>query len=222
MNVKTTKTWARGVLAFALALTAARAWAADPDTDAFTIRITPSVDYGVDVDTATTQFDTGDVAGDLDVTLSVGGTNYFIAPATVTVKGNFNNQELYLRAVGLDNWTVDADETAQANAVQLYGLFAVDKSSRPLEAEFASDTARHLITQTAQYAGEDSGTENNDRTDNRYEIANGDMTSGTNMDGLTVNTIKQLWLRVDSPAATDFVTAQQIQVIVSADSGVLH
>ena len=222
-----TKTKSRGAMAglialAAMAMTATGAWALDPDSDAFTIRITPNLDYGIDVDTATTQFDTGDPPGDLDVTLSLGATNFFISPATVTVKGNFNNQEVYVRAVALDNWTVDADETADLNQVQLYGLFTVNKTSAPLLAEFGSDSARHLIAGSAQYAGEPQGSETNTRTANRYEIANGDMTSGTDMDGLTVGTIKQLWLRVDSPPTSDYDTAQRFQVIVTADSGTIH
>ncbi|MBI4424018.1 MAG: hypothetical protein HY554_09845, partial [Elusimicrobia bacterium] len=68
-----TKTWLVAVLAAVVVMGSAAggAWALDPDADQMTIRITPNVDYGINLDTATAQFDTGDAAGDLDVSLSL-------------------------------------------------------------------------------------------------------------------------------------------------------
>ena len=199
-------------------------WAADPNSDAFTIRITPSVDYGVDVDTATTQLagDGGPLGLGSAHALSLNSTYYFVSPATVTVLGNFSNQEVSVSAAGLDTWLVDADEAIELNRVQLYALFTTNKSSRPLETEFGSDAARHQVTGSAQFAGETSGSETNVRATNRYEIANGDMTGGADMDGLSVSNLRQLWLRLDTPSETSVDTEQKVQVTVTAASGVTN
>ncbi|MEK7745669.1 MAG: hypothetical protein AAB576_03310, partial [Elusimicrobiota bacterium] len=64
-----------------------------------------------------------------------------------------------------------------------------------------------------------AGVENNDLTGNQFEIANADMTSGTNMDALTVGTLKQLWLRLDAPPTTTSDENQRIVVTLTAKSG---
>ncbi|MFA6093267.1 MAG: hypothetical protein WC986_09985 [Elusimicrobiota bacterium] len=188
-------------------------------SDSLSITITPSVTMGVDVDTATTRF-TGGAIGDMTLSMAPGATAYFVSPASVTVQGDFNNQELQLQAAALNNWTIDGDEVADQDAVQLYALFATSKSSAPLEAEFGSDGARHLLTTGVQVAGETSGSETNVRSTNRYEINNGDMDSGANMDDMTVGSLRQLWLRVDAPPTTTYSAAQAFVVTLTAVSGV--
>ncbi|MFA6093269.1 MAG: hypothetical protein WC986_09995 [Elusimicrobiota bacterium] len=187
-------------------------------SDSLSITITPSVTMGVDVDTATTRF-TGGAIGDMTLSMAPGATAYFVSPASVTVQGDFNNQELQLQAAALNNWTIDGDEVADQDAVQLYALFATSKSSAPLEAEFGSDGARHLLTTGVQVAGETSGSETNVRSTNRYEINNGDMDSGANMDDMTVGSLRQLWLRVDAPPTTTYSAAQAFIVTLTAVSG---
>ncbi|MFA6093268.1 MAG: hypothetical protein WC986_09990 [Elusimicrobiota bacterium] len=187
-------------------------------SDSLSITITPSVTMGVDVDTATTRF-TGGAIGDMTLSMAPGATAYFVSPASVTVQGDFNNQELQLQAAALNNWTIDGDEVADQDAVQLYALFATSKSSAPLEAEFGSDSARHLLTTGVQVAGETSGSETNVRSTNRYEINNGDMDSGANMDDMTVGSLRQLWLRVDAPPTTTYSAAQAFVVTLTAVSG---
>ncbi|MFA6093266.1 MAG: hypothetical protein WC986_09980 [Elusimicrobiota bacterium] len=189
-------------------------------SDSLSITITPSVTMGVDVDTATTRMSLIASPGDMTLSMAPGATAYFVSPASVTVQGNFNNQELQLQAAALNNWTIDGDEVADQDAVQLYALFATSKSSAPLEAEFGSDSARHLLTTGVQVAGETSGSETNVRSTNRYEINNGDMDSGANMDDMTVGSLRQLWLRVDAPPMTTYSTAQAFVVTLTAVSGV--
>ena len=91
MNKQMTR-WMLGSLA-AVLLGAGPAWAADTDADSLTITIAPSVDFGVDIDTGTAQFQ-GTAVDGTGVTLALGATGYLTAPAQVTVKGNFQNQEL--------------------------------------------------------------------------------------------------------------------------------
>jgi hypothetical protein len=216
----TKKTWWKAALllaALALAAGVGRSEAADPDTDALTITITPNVDYGVDLDTATAALE--GVAG-LVKTLDLGSTTFLVSPATMTITGNFNRQEVQLTAQGLDTWGVDTDELIGTDSAQVYGLFAVDKTSRPLESEFEEGSASHLVTAlTAKLAGEPFGGEDNTGTDNLFEIATGAMTSGANMDNLVVGTQRQLWLRLDAPAISSSDENQRIQVIVTAVSG---
>ena len=217
------KSWAKGMLAAVLVAAAAGgAWAADPDTDSLTITITPVVDLGVDVDTASSK-----MAGSADLTLSnvaLGSTVYIdnSGPALVTIKGSYNKQEMRVSAAGLDTWQVDEDETIEADKVQVYALFAVAKASSPLEAEFGSDGGNHLVHAmgTSLVAGE-SAAEDGSRGDNSYEIPGADMTAGANMDDLMVNTQRKLWLRLDTPAdsSVDETQAQRIQVTVTAVNG---
>ncbi len=198
-----------------------QAWA-DPnaanDLGQFTVTIQPNVDLGVQVDTTTTKFVTA--GGNLTGTMALGATDYLVSPASVTILGNFSNQEIELQAAGLDSWTVDGDETAAQDQVQVYALFAVNKTSRPVEAEFGQGgDARHLVT-GLKMAGETlAGGEDDNLTGNQFEIANADMTSGTNMDGLTVGTLKQLWLRLDAPPATTSDENQRVQLTLTAKSG---
>ena len=211
--------------ALVLGAVVGQAWA-DPnpanDRDSLTITIQPNVDLGVDVDTATTKFVAA--GGNLTGTMALGATDYLVSPASVTILGNFSNQEVDVQAAGLDSWSVDADELAAQDQVQVYALFAVNKTSRPVEAEFGQGVdARHQVTGTAKVAGETlAGVENDDLVGNQFEIANLQMTSGTNMDGLAVGTLKQLWLRLDAPPATTSDENQRIVVTLSAVNGRLN
>ncbi len=220
--------WTKGlglVMGLILGAAVTRAWA-DPNTsndkDSLTITIQPNVDLGVDVDTATTKFVLP--GGNLTGTMAIGATDYLVSPASVTILGNFSNQELDLQAAGLDTWTVDADEIAASDQVQVYAMFTVNKTSRPVEAEFGQGLdARHQVIGTVKTAGETlAGVENDDLTGNQFEIANLQMTSGTNMDGIAVGVLKQLWLRLDAPPATTSDENQRIVVTLTAVNGRLN
>jgi len=230
--MKMMKAWMLGSLAM-LVLGAGPAWA-DPvpenDKDSLTITILPSLDFGVDIDTATTQF--GSVALGSAKTLTLGTTEYLTAPAAVTVLGNFMNQELSVAAAGLDTWTVDTDDVAEADKVQVYALFSTLDNSVPTEAQFAQGgDYRHLVTGTPKWAGESLGSENNDTTDNVFEIPSSlpfsggteaGVGGGSDMDRLQVGNIRQLYLRVDAPPISSVSAEQEIQVTLTADSGVGH
>ena len=213
------------LLAAALGLLwAGGAWAAfpEPDTDSLTITITPSVDLGVDVDTGTTRFSVTDTPGTMSLSLPLGNTAYFVSPATVTILGNFNNQEVQVVAQALDNWAVDTDQDAKAEKAQLFALFAADKDAHPTEADFDSDAGRHQVLTGAQYAGEPDGSESNLRVNNRYEIDDGSMAGGggAEMDNLAVGTVRQLWMRIDAPPFSAWSGPERFVVTLTAMSGV--
>jgi len=224
LEMATMKAWLLGVLALVL-LGAGPAWALDPDTDSLTIKITPSVDFGVDITTGSTLFEGQNISG--AVPLALGATGYLTVPADVTVKGNFQNQELEVVAAGLDTWQVDTDEIAKEDKAQVYALFASGRSSAPYEGEFGGYSARHLVTGTAQLAGETNGNETNDVTANSYEIPSTSMTggsgpalgAGSDMDRLQVGNTRQLYLRIDAPPTSTVSADQQIQVTLTAKSG---
>lgn len=208
--------------ALVLGAVVGQAWA-DPNTsndkDSLTITIQPNVDLGVNVDTTTTKFVAA--GGDLTGTMAIGATDYLVSPASVTILGNFGNQEVELAAAGLDTWGIDGDESAEADKVQVYALFAVNKTSRPVEAEFGQGAdARHLVTVGAKKAGELPADEDNDLTDNQFEIADTSMTGGANVDGMAVDgSVKQLWLRLDAPSSTTSDENQRIVVTLTAING---
>ncbi|HAH07719.1 MAG TPA: hypothetical protein DCM05_14560 [Elusimicrobia bacterium] len=203
------------------ALGVMQAQAADPDLDSLTITIQPATDLGVDVDTTTARLSDTDTPGTMSLTMQLGATAYLVSPASVTILGTFNNQEVQLKAACLDSWAIDADETAEADKVQVYALFSVDKASRPVELEFAQGgDARHLVTGTNKEAGETAGSENDDLAGNQFEIAAANtMAGGTNMDNLAVGTQKQLWIRVDTPPTSTSEDQQRVQVTLTAVSG---
>ena len=59
-------------------------------------------------------------------------------------------------------------------------------------------------------------------TTNLFKIEDGTMLSGANMDGLAVSDQRQLWLRLDTPSDTTVSAAQEIQVTVTAVTGVTN
>ncbi|MFA6028722.1 MAG: hypothetical protein WC969_02580 [Elusimicrobiota bacterium] len=194
------------------------------DSDSLTITITPATDLGVDVDTTTTRFSAADTPGTMSLSLALGATAYFVSPATVTILGNFNNQEVELKAQALDQWTVDADDVVnETNAAQLYALFAQDKDAHPDEAEFQQgDDGRHMVRTAPAVAGEPDGAEDDTLAANTYEINNGDMPNGADMDNLPVNTVRQLWLRLDAPTFSDWSGVQRFVVTLTAVTGVTN
>ena len=76
-------------------LGAVNVWAADPDTDTLTIVITPSVDYGVDIDDSLAVMEDG-VA--LTKTAGLNAEVFLSDPAKLTILGNFDNQEVSVSA----------------------------------------------------------------------------------------------------------------------------
>lgn len=174
----------------------------DDDADSLTITILPVVDLGVSIDTGTV---------DLDFTMEMGQTDYTIKPATVTILGNIQPQELDVSGANVSGdpvWTLDADETADPDQLQLYSLFSVGRSTRPLEAEF--DGVKNLITGATKRAGQLSGSGD----DQNFEHSQ--MTGAADMDDLNVGDERQLWFRIDTPPQTSVSSEQKIQVTITA------
>ena len=110
-TTKTTWTLKAMLLGATLGLVSGDAWA-DPDSsndsDSLTISVTPNVDLGVNVDTGTAKWEG---SADLTMTLATNATAYLASPATVTVLGTFNNQEVQVQGAALDTWALDRKST---------------------------------------------------------------------------------------------------------------
>ena len=197
---------AAAALALAATFAAPAPAAADPnpanDADAIVIRITPAADLGVDIDTANVN---------LDFSMDMGATDYTLLPATVTILGNITPQELDI--VGGNNsatpfWSLDTDEAADIDELQLYALFSTGRTAHPSEAEF--DGVKNLITTTVKRAGQAGGAGANQNFENNV------MSGGADMDSLSVGTQRQLWLRLDAPPYTSGASIQSFTVTMTA------
>lgn len=178
--------------------------AADPvpsnDEDSLTIRINPVIDMGVEIDTA---------AVTLDFVGALGTTFYTLTPATVTIVGNIQPQELDLVGQALDTWTLDADEAVGTDQLQLYGLFASGRQSPPSEAEFSG--VKNLITGSAKRAGTSPGA----GADGGFE--NDSMSGAADMDNILLSApARQLWLRMDTPAWSTTDAEQKFTITINA------
>lgn len=91
------------------------------NADSLTITLTPNVDYGVDIDTT-------------NVTLALGSlelysTTYVAAPATMTILGTFNSQEVDVSTVITGGWSFDATPSTttgtggEQDALAMFMLF---------------------------------------------------------------------------------------------------
>lgn len=183
--------------------------AEDPanNSDSITVRITPVVDVGVEIDTA---------AVNLSYILDLGATQYTLTPATVTILGNVNPQELDISAANISAspiWLLDSDELAALDELQLYALFSVGRSTQPLEAEFSG--AKNLVTTAVKRAGQQGGDGGNQNFEN-----NG-MLGGADMDRMNVGTQRQLWFRMDMPPLTSTTDDQDIQITITATRSAL-
>ncbi len=218
MNTTTKKAgWAAGLLAAALAMTPAGAWAADADnsnnSDQIVIRITPNADYGVEIDTTNVTLDLG--------TLSLGTTAFLVKPATVTIVGTVSRrgvsntgQELDVTAGLTGGWLLDAAPTTGSQAgnldeLAMYLLFsATSLSEAPSGVDFASGNADITVTQSAIRAGGTAG------VGTRFEKATGFGT--TDMDNLSVSNKKHMWAWFRLPSETSVGGAQDVTVTLTA------
>ena len=105
-------------------------------------------------------------------------------------------------------WTLDNDEVAGIDQLQLYALFSVGRSTHPTEAEFAGD--KNLIKSATKRAGITGGASANQNFENNA------MLGGADMDNVGVGIKRQLWLRMDTPPITSTTADQDIQVTITA------
>jgi len=214
--------WA--VLSAVLALTAlaplqAVASDADPsnDSDSFTIRIIPQIDMGVEVSTAGANW--SGPSTDLDTTMEMGTTLLLESWISVSILGDFNNQELDLAGSPNDTWTLDTDASDEVDKLRLYGLFGQFDETTPASpeaADFADDT--HLITAATRKVGQQQADESAGDTGKQFEMLSADP-QYRDMDGMEVGTTRLLWLRADTPSQTSVDTQQGFTVTVTARTG---
>ena len=191
------------LLSLPLLTSAVRADNPANDSDAITITLRPTVDIGVDIDTSSVN---------LDFTLAMGATDYTLNPIGVTILGNIQPQELDLSAHNVSDspvWTLDTDEVAASDELQLYALFSVSRATNPLEVEF--DGVKNLLTGSPKRAGQSPGLTANGNFENNV------MEGGVDADNILLSApARQLWLRMDVPPLTSTADLQKIQVTVTA------
>ena len=215
MKTNKTKGWlGLAALVVALGVTAAKA---DPNsannTGTFTVRITPNVDLGVTVDT------TGSAwagSANLDVTTALNSESILGTGVLLTVAGDFNNQELLLNAAALDTWTLDTDETPEADKIRLYALVGANQTSAPASSLF-NGTA-NLLTTSGLPAGQAQADESGD-SNHKFEFLTGQSPEYAQIDGMAVTTARRMWLRANTPSTTSTDAQARFTVTVTAMSG---
>ena len=197
-----------------MSLGTAGAWALDPDTGVFTVRIMPNVDLGVTVDTTGAAW-----AGkaDLDTDIDLNGEKLLGTGVKVTVAGNFQNQEFQLTGAALDTWALDANESVEQDKMRLYGKIGTDQGADlALTGDFTATT--DLITGTPTRAGQAQNDEGGDNN-HTYEFATGAGARYQDVDGMAVAQNRRLWLRANAPNTTTVDGQQRFTVTVTAVTG---
>ena len=217
MNTKT-KTLTAAMLTAAIILLGAGSVRADAnpanDSGSFTIRITPSVDLGVTVDTTGSNW-VG--SSNLDMSLAMGTDLLLQTPIGIAMQGNFNNQELTLTGAALNTWTLDTDEVDAQDQMRLYAMFGRSAySASPTTGEITG--AANLITTAATRAGQIQANEGGD-TGHVYELPLA-ATEYADVDGMLSTATRKLWLRVRTPSQTSSDEQQTFTVTVTAVTGV--
>ena len=187
-----------------------KAWAINPDQ--LTISVTPTVAMNIAIATGTVQWNSGDT--DLNLSLSLGTTDYLVKPATVTYTGTFSGAEIDLQ--GVDNmaaWAFDADDTAGTDQLQVYVLFSsntVSAAPTPI-ADWTAGGDDRLGTTSAR-VGATGGDNNNGNFLNVTDFA------GSPAENLIDSTQNQMhmWIRLDVPPDTSSTAQQDFSITVTA------
>lgn len=183
------------------------------DSDQLVIRILPSIDLGVTVDTTGSAWVDG---GNLDISgAAMNSSHVMFTGVRVQVTGSFNKQELTIEGVGLDTWSLDTDESAEDDKLRLYGMFGEYQLTAPASSDF--NGANNLITNSAQNVGQTNPNEVGD-TNHNFELDLAD-TGYQDMDDMKVGTQRTLWLRADMPTQTSSDQTQRFTITVTAVSG---
>ncbi len=216
----TKKTWTMLAAICAVMALSVGAWAdSNPgnNSGSFEVRITPNVDYGVTVDTLGAAWE-GDT--DLYTDMDMNTSKKLQTGVKVTIQGDWQNQEVSLSGLGLDTWTLDTDESAEEDQLRLYGMLGADQAaSIPTAVEYTAAGDLNLIDAALSRAGQAQVDEAGDST-HIHEFLIGAGAHYDDVDGMTVGTIRRLWLRADVPPTTTTDGMQRFTVTVTAGTGV--
>ena len=225
MTNKRTMTWAlAGLLVL---VTGATAWAADPNAanteDGLTVRITPNADYGVTIDTANVG---GAATGLIDLgAMDLYTSTYTLKPATVTITGTVSaragngGQELDVtaRLLTASGWIFDPTPTTDATSgsVDELAMFLLMSpttlSAAPSAANFVGAGAAAEVTSGAVGTQTSLGYRGGGLSGagTKFEF-------GTDLDQMSVNDKKHLWMYFRLPSETSTGTAQDLAVTLTA------
>ena len=219
---KTNKTgWVlMGVLA-SLSCLSGNAWA-DPvpgnNSGSFIIRITPNLDLGVSVDTNGAAW-LG--SSDLSVTANLATQERLGTPVTLTILGDFNNQELTLIVAALDTWVVDETvATVDDDSVQIFALVGRDQTGTLATlADYDTGLVDHLITTSAKRVGQPELDEPGETANNTFEFKPADGVLYDDADTMIVGTVRKLWISARTPNLTSEDGEMRFQITVEATTG---
>ena len=205
----------KGVLALALLLGfgVREAGAANPDT--LTITITPTVTLDVTISTSVVLWSV-DGGADLDISLTLGTTDFLVRPGTVTLSTTFADTELNVD--GIDNmadWAFDTDPlTAEADGLQVYVLFSSNtQQTGPAIADFddgigvTGDMVDDLSTRRYGLSGSDDGL-----NDSQFQS----VTFAEATENMQDTGERHIWVRVDMPPATSSTNPQTFSIALTA------
>jgi len=182
------------------------AWAINPDQ--ITISITPVSDINVTISSDTVEWNNaGQTLSMTNVTM--GTTDYFIKPATVTYTGSFIDTEINLQGVDtMATWTFDADETAENDELQVYVLFSENNEPTAPSPITLYENTKNLVTTGLARIGENDA-ENTDGNylNTAYDTVDEDFDPGVG---------KHMWIRLDMPPYTSDVNAQVFSITLTA------
>ena len=203
-------------------LFAGRAWAdSDPsnDADSITVRITPNVDFGVDIDSAALQS-----GGTIDLGIvNLFASTQTVTPATVTIRGNITSsgggtgQELDVSGAIASqgagaSWTFDLTPSThgtsgELDALATYILFSdTALSTSPNGDEFSVAAAEFTgTTLRAGGAGGVSGT--------KFEKTGAGV---TDMDDMSPLEERHLWMLFRLPDQTTSGDSQDVTITLTA------
>ena len=219
MNTKM-KTLKAALAAAVLALMTATLARADAnpanDSGSFTVRITPTVDLGVVVDTSGANW-VGTSATLEDLTSNLGTDTLLEGPIGISMAGNFTKQELTLTGAALNTWQLDTDEVDVQDQLRLYALFGrFSHVGSPPQAAF--DGVTNLITTSAGQAGQAQANEAGD-TGHKYELPTTGQAEYADVDDMLPTATRRLWLRVRTPSLSSTEGQASFTVTVTAVNG---
>ncbi len=216
-NTKAMLTALSGLLAVMLVSMPVAAQTDDQNSDSITIRITPNIDFGVDIDSGTPMESGGGL-------IDLGSVDLYVAtqtvrPATVTILGNLasaganTGQELDVsgQILGAGGWSFDLTPSTWAtsgenDALATYIMFSdTSLSLAPDGDDFAAAGNEADFTGTTLRAGGAGATNGG-----KFELG------ATEMDDLSPNDERHMWFFFRLPNNTSNGNANDIQITLTA------
>lgn len=180
------------------------------DSAGLEIKLFPSVDRGVVIDTETVNLNLGFV--------DMGVSTQTVSPATITIVGTIMNTELNMSALITGGWTFDEEvaESTETDKLAAWVVFKTTTSSAvPSKSGSDFDDAQDsLNSNSAVFGPVRVGTQGGDSG------LNGRFEDGSiNMDSLFPGNKRHAWIYFRTPPNTSVSTEQQIHFTLTVTPG---